>query len=57
MRESKRRPWVKHTYKRGYTGSKRVDGSCRNHGSCNYCKNNRTHKVNRQGVEKPETDD
>lgn len=27
--------------KKPYTGSKRFDRSCRNHGSCNYCKANR----------------
>lgn len=26
-----------------YFGSKRFDKSCRNHGSCGYCKGNRTH--------------
>ena len=31
------------TYKRPYTGSKRFDSSCRCHGSCGYCYNNRTH--------------
>jgi hypothetical protein len=25
-------------------GSKAFDHSCRNHGSCSYCKNNRTYK-------------
>jgi len=30
------------TYKKAYTGSKRFDSSCRNHGSCPYCKANRT---------------
>ena len=29
------------TKRRPYTGSKRIDGSCRNHGSCDYCKSNR----------------
>lgn len=32
-RKDKRRP---------YRGSKRFDRSCRNHGSCKYCENNRT---------------
>lgn len=48
MKEPKRRPWVKRTYKKGYTGSKRVDKSCRNHGSCSYCKKGRIHKNKRQ---------
>lgn len=30
------------TIKKAYTGSKRFDVTCRNHGSCSYCKNNRT---------------
>lgn len=27
-----------------YHGSKRIDASCRNHGSCPYCERNRKHK-------------
>lgn len=27
-----------------YKGAKAVDTSCRNHGSCDYCKGNRIHK-------------
>lgn len=27
--------------KKAYSKSKRFDSSCRNHGSCEYCKNNR----------------
>lgn len=27
-----------------YTGSKAVDCSCRNHGSCEYCRQNRQYK-------------
>ena len=30
--------------RRPYTGSKTIDYSCRNHGSCPYCKENRLHK-------------
>lgn len=30
------------TRKRAYTGSKRFDRSCRNHGSCPWCTRNRT---------------
>ena len=44
MKESKRRPWVGRTYKRGYSGSKVFDHSCRNHGGCDYCKSNRTYQ-------------
>ena len=31
--------------RRAYTGSKRFDRSCRNNGSCGYCKGNRTHQA------------
>lgn len=27
-----------------YTGSKAIDRTCRNHGSCGWCKENRTYK-------------
>lgn len=27
-----------------YRGAKRFDTSCRNHGSCDYCKDNRLHQ-------------
>jgi hypothetical protein len=27
-----------------YRGSKAIDATCRNHGSCTYCRDNRTHK-------------
>ena len=27
-----------------YRGSKAIDGTCRNHGSCKWCENNRKHK-------------
>ena len=27
-----------------YHGAKAIDGACRNHGSCDWCKNNRKHK-------------
>jgi len=30
------------TYKRLYSGSRRFDSSCRNHGGCGWCKGNRT---------------
>ena len=30
------------THKAPYTGSKRFDKTCRNHGSCPYCRDNRT---------------
>ena len=31
------------TLRKPYTKSKRFDSTCRNHGSCNYCKATRTH--------------
>jgi hypothetical protein len=31
------------TYKKNYTKSKKFDRSCRNHGSCSWCIENRTH--------------
>ena len=27
-----------------YRGSKAIDGTCRNHGSCKWCEDNRKHK-------------
>jgi hypothetical protein len=33
---------VARTKKKPYTGSKKFDRSCRNHGACPYCKANRT---------------
>lgn len=34
------------TQRKPYTKSKRFDKTCRNHGSCSYCKNTRTHTEN-----------
>ncbi len=31
-------------HRKPYRGSKAVDKSCRNHGSCKWCLGNRTHK-------------
>ena len=31
-----------------YQGSKRFDRTCRNHGSCKYCENNRLHSSKRR---------
>lgn len=31
------------TVKKSYTGSKRFDKTCRNHGGCPYCEGNRTY--------------
>ena len=34
--------------RKSYRGSKRCDKSCRNNGSCSYCRSNRTHKNNKR---------
>jgi hypothetical protein len=34
--------------RKAYKGSKSVDATCRNGGSCPYCKGSRKHKVDRQ---------
>lgn len=31
-----------------YRGSKSVDCTCRNHGSCSYCKSNRMYQYNKE---------
>lgn len=31
----------KKEYRKQYTGSKAIDCTCRNHGTCEWCKNNR----------------
>ena len=31
-------------HRKQYTGAKAVDASCRNHGGCKRCRENRTHK-------------
>lgn len=31
-------------HRKPYRKSKRIDASCRNHGNCPYCKQNRLHK-------------
>lgn len=31
-----------------YRGSKVIDYSCRNHGSCEYCRDNRTYQTTKQ---------
>lgn len=30
-------------YRKPYTGCKAIDRTCRNHGSCDYCRENRLH--------------
>lgn len=31
-------------HRKPYRGAKAIDRTCRNHGSCEWCKENRTHK-------------
>lgn len=31
-----------------YRGSKAVDSTCRNHGSCDWCRSNRTHSTRKR---------
>ena len=38
-----------------YTGSKAIDGTCRNHGGCPWCEENRKHKF--RDKHPPERDD
>lgn len=40
-------------HRKQYRGAKAVDSTCRNHGSCEYCKSNRTFK-NRKRLDKYE---
>ena len=37
---------IKHgnEHRKPYTGSKAIDGTCRNHGGCPWCEENRKHK-------------
>lgn len=35
-------------HRKQYINSKLFDYSCRNHGSCSWCKSNRLHKVNKK---------
>lgn len=37
--------------RRSYQQSKKFDKSCRNHGSCDYCKDNRLHKFETDKLE------
>lgn len=41
---------IKHKkeYRKQYLDSKLFDSSCRNHGSCDWRKSNRLHKVNKK---------
>ena len=35
-------------HRKEYRGAKAVDKTCRNHGSCEYCKSNRMYKVKKE---------
>ena len=41
---------IKHgkEHRKEYRGAKAVDKTCRNHGSCEYCKSNRMYKVKKE---------
>lgn len=41
--------------RRPYTGVKAIDRTCRNHGSCGWCRDNRTYQSRRK-TEKAEQD-
>ena len=38
----------KKEHRKQYHGSKAVDKSCRNHGGCQYCEENRRHKYDKR---------
>ena len=38
------------TRRKAYTGSKRFDKTCRNNGSCPYCRDNRQYKNNKREI-------
>lgn len=37
----------KKEHRRPYTGAKAIDHTCRNHGSCDWCKGNRLYQRNK----------
>lgn len=43
---------IKHKkeYRKPYRGAKAVDSSCRNHGSCNWCRENREYANRRRAT-------
>ncbi len=38
-------------HRKSYTGSKAIDCTCRNHGSCEWCKSNRQYKFKIREIE------
>ena len=45
-------------HRKPYRGAKAIDYTCRNHGSCEYCKGNRLHKFKKDEliIEEKEAD-
>lgn len=41
----------KKEHRKQYKGAKAIDKTCRNHGSCDWCKENRLYKSNKQADE------
>lgn len=44
----------KKEHRKPYRGSKEFDSSCRNHGSCPWCRENRLHKFHYEQVDDEE---
>ena len=47
----------KKEHRKPYRGSKAVDPSCRNHGSCEWCRRNRLHKFRNKKPDEEIKDD
>jgi hypothetical protein len=43
--------------KRPYRKSRRFDKTCRNHGSCSYCRNNRLYSSNKKLIDEKEEEE
>ena len=43
-------------HRKQYRGSKEIDRSCRNHGSCSWCRDNRLHKFKKNEYENFESE-
>ena len=37
-----------HEHRKQYTGAKSIDRTCRNHGTCDWCRDNRTYKFRKR---------
>jgi len=44
-----RKPWI------GKNKSKNIDNTCRNHGSCEYCKSNRLYQYTKEKIKTDES--